>query len=602
MRSFAIWAAALVLFRSLLVLTLGDAFFYGEELEKATAGKAMLDGLGVPHHMLAYHYYEGGGFVASHLKAVAFWLFGESVLSNKIVALLSCLLVLWAGWWACSRAFGLAASHAFCALYVFAPAAVQKLSMISLGIHHEACFFILLSLGLAAELLERQSVKEAFLLGLVLGFGVYFSWVVALAGATCAVALLIRWRKGLEGEAFFACLGGAAVGLTPMVLMVLEVGSAVLDIHGTGLADAATRSTSETLREFLRSIYLEGALGGALAAALWPAAILLALTLGFRRIPESSPKWRRSFSAFALFVIIFMLAYLSSAFVQGRVYHFFLMLRLVPLWIVGVALFAAVVGRAYQDRGAAHPVVWGFALVLGVGAFNTVGAFGQSSLRNVSSSVDFLRRSRGYVYPSYFAKLIPHLDDNPDSRLETLLRFDESSPRLLREGIAAELFRRKHGGGVSLFEDYAAALEVIERVDPGSFESYSRGFGPLLIDWLGTDLRSALIQLEAAEGQSALLAEALGRTGSGFRPRGGEPTLAGVEGMLLSDLRAVEGAPLDTHFARGVGWRLHWILHRTVLQPWRAEAVFDAAPIGLSESFRAGYEEARDQGFIGSQL
>ena len=127
MRSFAIWAAALVLFRSLLVLSLGDAFFYGEELEKAAAGKAMLDDLGVPHHMLAYHYYEGGGFVASHLKAAAFWLIGESVLANKIVALFSCLLVLWAGWWACMRAFGSASAHAFCALYVLLEPCVTQL-------------------------------------------------------------------------------------------------------------------------------------------------------------------------------------------------------------------------------------------------------------------------------------------------------------------------------------------------------------------------------------------------------------------------------------------------------------------------------------------
>jgi hypothetical protein len=237
-----------------------------------------------------------------------------------------------------------------------------------------------------------------------------------------------------------------------------------------------------------------------------------------------------------------------------------------------------------------------------VGAFNTVGALGPNSLRGLPANLELLSRSRGYVYPSYFAKLIPHLDNNVDDRLRTLLRFKESSPRLLREGIAAELFRRKHGDGVSLLEDYEAAVEAIERVDPGAFQSYARGFGPLLIDWLGGDLRGALIQLEAAQGDSPLLAEALGRTGSGFRPRGGEPTLAGVEAMLIADLAAVEGAPLDLFFARGVGWRLHWILHRTVLQPWRAEAVIATAPGVLGESLRAGYEEARQQGLIGSQL
>ena len=44
-----------------LVLSLADVFFYGEELEKGTAAKAMLDGLDVPHHQLAYHYYEAEG-------------------------------------------------------------------------------------------------------------------------------------------------------------------------------------------------------------------------------------------------------------------------------------------------------------------------------------------------------------------------------------------------------------------------------------------------------------------------------------------------------------------------------------------------------------
>ena len=77
MRSYLPWVALLLLARGVLVLSLGDAFFYGEELEKATAAKAMLDGLDLDHHHLAYHYYEGGGFVISHLKALAFFVFGE---------------------------------------------------------------------------------------------------------------------------------------------------------------------------------------------------------------------------------------------------------------------------------------------------------------------------------------------------------------------------------------------------------------------------------------------------------------------------------------------------------------------------------------------
>ena len=68
-----------------LVLSLADVFFYCEELEKGTAAKAMIDGLPVPHHQLAYHYYEGGGFVISHLKAAAFLLVGENLASTASV-------------------------------------------------------------------------------------------------------------------------------------------------------------------------------------------------------------------------------------------------------------------------------------------------------------------------------------------------------------------------------------------------------------------------------------------------------------------------------------------------------------------------------------
>ena len=92
--------------KALLVVFLADVFFYGEELEKGTAAKAMLDGLQVPHHQLAYHYYEGGGFVISHLKALAFLVVGESILAHKLVALLAVGLVFWAGWRLVRHHFG----------------------------------------------------------------------------------------------------------------------------------------------------------------------------------------------------------------------------------------------------------------------------------------------------------------------------------------------------------------------------------------------------------------------------------------------------------------------------------------------------------------
>ena len=91
----------------------------------------------------------------SQLKGREVDLLGEWQLARKVWALASGVGVLAAGWGDCGRAFGKTSAHVFAALYVFAPAAVQKLSLISLGIHHEASAFLLLSLGLTAALMER---------------------------------------------------------------------------------------------------------------------------------------------------------------------------------------------------------------------------------------------------------------------------------------------------------------------------------------------------------------------------------------------------------------------------------------------------------------
>jgi hypothetical protein len=552
----------------------------------------MLDGLNVPHHQLAYHYYEGGGFVISHLKACAFLLFGETIFANKVVALASCMGVLAAGWWACRRAFGQPAAHFFAALYVFAPATVQKLSLVSLGIHHEACLFILLALGVTASLMESQRRWPSFSLGVCLGFGVYFSWVVALAASACALSLIVRWKQRLDPACVASCLVGGVVGSAPLLLMYSLVGDAVFDIHGTGLAAAGT-SLSGTLREFLRSIYVDGALGGLAGAVCWPAAILGAIFMGLKRPDVQDESWSRAFRCFTSFLVIFIAAYLSSAFVQGAVYHFFLMLRLVPLWVVGVALVSAVLGRAWGEEGTGSPVVYCGGVLVALGAHGLYGAIAEGRPMELARNWDHLQEERGYVYPSYFQKLVPHIEGGPEDRLTVLLGFDEAQERLLREAIASELFRRN---GQSLEQDYAECMRVIESVEPGRFPDYQRGLGPLLSGWFGSDVRAGVEALQGAGSDAEVLSEAFGRTGLGLRAPGGAPSLDGVLEFLLGELELVVGVSGGTAYARGVGWRLHWILCRSVYQPWRAEDVIGAAPEGLRASVGAGYYAASREG------
>ena len=78
-----------------------------------------------------------------------------------------------------------------------------------------------------------------------------------------------------------------------------------------------------------------------------------------------------------------------------------------------------------------------------------------------------LKAERGYVYPGYFAKLIPHLKGGREEQLKVLVHFDEEDSALLREGIASELFRRHGGSEESLEADYIAARRTVEAVEPG---------------------------------------------------------------------------------------------------------------------------------------
>ena len=301
----------LLLVRGTAVLALGDVFFYGEELEKGTAAKAMLDGLPLPHHALAYHPYEGGGFVISHLKALAFLLVGENLLAHKLVGFGTCALVLAAGWRLAARQFSPRAAWLFGLLFVFAPMSFQKLSLLSLGIHFEACLFVLLLLdALSRWALDDEALQtgEAMWTGLIAGFGLYFSYQIVLVLAYAVLILLFLRRDRLFGRAGLWALLGFLLGVSPLIAMGMWVGSAVLDIHGTELTEV--RGAWDSMRAFFASLYREATLQAYFWPLLGAAAVVLAIVLG-------PPEQRRRRLLLSGFLGLWLLAYVSSAFVVG---------------------------------------------------------------------------------------------------------------------------------------------------------------------------------------------------------------------------------------------------------------------------------------------
>ncbi|MBK8180062.1 MAG: hypothetical protein IPK67_14505 [Planctomycetes bacterium] len=587
-----LWCAA----RSWLVLSFADVFGYGEEPEKACAAKAMLDGLSIPHHQLAYHYYEGGGFVVSHLDAAAFALFGESVLAVKLVALFLGVLALGAGWLLCDRLGGRPAARGFALLFVFAPESVQKLSLLTLGIHFHALIFV--GLVLAGTLLvlrsRGQDGRAWFGLGLAAGFGAYFSYVLVLTDAVALAALALGLRRDLLRKPAAWGFLGLFLGALPLLWMASRVGLEVLDIHGAQVIEDGGPGKWALLTEFSASVFLGRDPFDLCSLAL----LVLSPLLGLFALGRGAEAGLRTGARLVLAnAALFTAAYLAGGFTVGRVYHYFLLNRLTPLWwfalvftVLGAA--AAWQSRVTWKRSLAAAVIAGQALCGAVDLVSQVRASARSgSSGGLTAGLARLAETKGYTYGEYLRKLAPHLAGTPAEKLAVLLAFREPAPEMLHEGLVLGLGDEGPALGVEawLLRAREAGVE-----DPRGF---LLGCGPLLRKLHAGDLASRARAIEGYPPElRAGLYEALGTQGLG---------LHATEERLIREIAVGVQWSLPEAYFIGLGRRMHRVrgsigdrgYFELVEGPWmfsraRAEqfAAAQAEPIG--RLLLAGFEAA----------
>ncbi len=576
------WLGLCLLVKAALVLALADVFFYGEELEKGTAAKAMLDSLAVPHHQLAYHYYEGGGFLISHLKALAFLVAGENLLAHKLVALGFALAVLAAGWHFTLRMFSRSAAHWFCALLIFAPECFQKLSLLNLGIHFEACLFLFGVLGLGAQLIAGEPGRRPwFLLGLVTGFGLYFSYQIGLAAVWVLAGLL--WRRPREVFGVGGVLGllGTLLGALPLFVMYSLVGEAVFDIHGESIAGA----NLERLTAFAHSVFVEPGGLSSLTAGAWCVAVPLAVFV--LAAPVAGASSRRPALFIAGYLVLFCMVYLGGGFIGGRVYHFFLLLRLAPVWIFGSVLVAAALA-ALQER----PGAWargagqaGGALLLALGLCATLGALAYGSPGEPLKNWRILMETKGYSYDQYFAKVLWHFEGTRMQRLELCEAFNDSDRDWLRAAAVANLWSER-AGAASLEEALDRALAEFADLAPERRRDSAFGLAPLLVAASdGDGARALAVAEKAPEGLRLQWLEALGRFGSGRHPYAENLSVELERSAAIAEPEAFRRA-----FRRGLG---RWLYSRFRLSEESAEDF--CAPYGeaLTRDLLSGYRAER---------
>lgn len=559
------------------VAALGDVFFYGEELEKGAAAKAILDALGVPHHQLAYHYYEGGGFLISHLNALAFLLVGESLLALKLVSLSWTVAVLVAGHRFVDRHFGRGAATVFGLSFVLAPEAFQKLSLLDLGIHFEALLFVTLVLDRTFRILfdDRPRRRDFVALGLAAGFGTWFSYQVAPVGAFALLALGLRRPRALLRGAPFGLLA-TALGALPLVWMGSRVGDEVLNIHGGALfgsgSEPALERIGRTVGAFAGSILDVG------PRHLWaPIGLTLALGVALARgraLLGEPGRARAAWLALVLFLVFEVAVYLSSDFAVGRVEHYFQLNRTSLLWWALVVVCAPVLAALWTRRApVGRPLV--VALVAaGAAASVAIGLDGRP--RAPLANLAIVARTKGYAYPQYLAKIWGHLEGDDETKLRLLGRFQEPDA----DG-AAEL---RVALGMQLHDparSFAELHELLRRVDPEHVDDYVAGLGTWLMRRHGLDPSVRLAHLpDYPAAFHGALVEAIARIGRGLQV---------TREHLLAEARIAWPAAHAERAARGFGERLRaWAR----LDPDRAADLLAAVDPSVRERLRRGYEAA----------
>jgi hypothetical protein len=551
-RSLCLLVLALLVTRGALVWSLGDVFFYGDELEKGAAAVALLDGLGgeVGHHRLAYHYYEGGGFVVSLLDALAFRVVGPNLLALKLVALAFNVGILLAGCSLAKRAFGEPAALLFGLLFVLAPESVQKNSLLTLGIHWQALLFGLVVLDRGGRIaLDGDGSRSNWLwLGLAAGFGAYFNYLVGLTLAFVGLWILARRTKLLFSRPALWGWGGLALGLAPLAVMYMLVGEEIVDIHGASLfggGDFAGR-----IGPFLASIYVGRTPLDLVAAVLIPAVPIVAAAA---LLTTEARRWAVFLSAYLL---LFLVVYATSAFFSGPVRHYFAFHRLSQPWIVSLLLAAGGLAALRARGGFARTVATAaLGALLLIGARGTFDVVARGNTVDLARNWEILRSTKGYRFDHYVDKLWSHLDGEGPDKVRVLRGLSDRA--LLDYTLAVNLFGhdprplaevRRDVASLGLDSDQAVlALGAMWRERyPGSLP----------------ERRAAIVANEALDETIALLVdESLGRFGLGFQVR---------MDRVRDELRIGKVHRFPEAYFRGLGYRLYSAMGDLALEGyWR---------------------------------
>lgn len=562
-RSLALLVLFLVLVRGFLVLACAEVFFYGEELAKGGAAKAILDSPPIPYHQLVYAYHEGGGFVIAHARALAFLLVGESLLATKLVAIVTSALVLAVGMTFARESFGRRASILFGVLFVLCPDAWLRFSLLSIGTHFEALFFECAILLLAFRILRSApgSARDWILLGLASGFGIYFSLVVAAAIGAAGLMLIFGLRARILGRGLALATVAAIVGASPLLWMLGRVGMDAVRVRGQSLAVGEAGGPLDTIGDLLAPLVADGRVDDWLQFAI----LGLAALSSARILRERGP--RLAALGVLAFLAVYFALYLGSGLATSMNGLWLLWWRMSPTWFFATLLAAATIDVLLTRRRAIAITL--VSVLVAAGLMDVVRLARTGRPDRIVANASFLARAKGYDFAEYFDQIVHHLDGDERDRIRVLLALRDDT-HLLPSSIAHNVFEESE-------LPFERVLEISRESFGPRFDDALLGLGHHLHPRPGYDIPAAFARLaELPADVRTPLARALGRSGLGQRWR---------RDRLVEQIETTVPPEFRGAFLEGVGWRV-WRAY--LLDPDGGEAFVASRPIAERSSLERG--------------
>ena len=327
--------------------------------------------------------FEGGSLVMALLSTPFCLLFGPSVFTLKVTAVLVSCVTLTGVFLLCKEVFGRPVAILAGVLYIFSPSPIYAYTMTAHGFHPDSMALQIFFLwGMACCYVRPPSRLRFFWVGAVGGFAIYFAYISAIA-VIAALGPWIwrrlrRWRQ--EAEPRFLVVpfvGGLAVGGAPLVIYNLanDLGGAQT-YHGSllsylynpqGWGSAAAAATREHTVDALLRFSAMGPSGFygtspfphyphnplfepffwavALAALASPLLRPVAARLAKRGGPARPPAVARLFNSTSLwFFVLTLYVFFASGHPVER-WH------MVPLLIILLVVIAARLMHLWQRGG-----------------------------------------------------------------------------------------------------------------------------------------------------------------------------------------------------------------------------------------------------------